>query len=144
MSMESTKFVSKYPNVVFEESEHEVVVVNLITGVYYFLTGTGAFAWIAIQSGASTEDVATQLRTVAPAETDAESDLAAFVNQLVELELLVPPTGEVAREHQAPVLSKYVVAGYLAPALESYADLQDILLLDPVHDVDADGWPSAK
>lgn len=142
--MESMQFVSKYPNVVFEESEHEVVVVNLITGVYYFLTGTGAFAWMAIQSGASIAEVALELSTIAPTDTDPESDLAAFVNELVELELLVPQKGEAAREHQAPDLSEYVVAGYLTPALESYADLQDILLLDPVHDVDADGWPSAK
>jgi hypothetical protein len=27
------------------------------------------------------------------------------------------------------------------PTLESYNDMQDLLLLDPIHDVDDMGWP---
>ncbi len=31
-----------------------------------------------------------------------------------------------------------------APVLESYSDMQDLLLLDPIHDVDDAGWPVAN
>jgi hypothetical protein len=31
---------------------------------------------------------------------------------------------------------------YEAPALHKYNDMQDLLLLDPVHDVDETGWPN--
>ena len=32
---------------------------------------------------------------------------------------------------------------YTAPKLATYSDLQDLLLLDPIHDVDETGWPAA-
>ena len=31
-----------------------------------------------------------------------------------------------------------------APALQVYTDMEDLLLLDPIHEVDEMGWPSAK
>jgi len=31
-----------------------------------------------------------------------------------------------------------------APVLHSYTDMQDVLLLDPIHDVDETGWPSSR
>ena len=34
-------------------------------------------------------------------------------------------------------------APFVAPELKRYADMQDLLLLDPVHDVDEKGWPNA-
>jgi hypothetical protein len=30
---------------------------------------------------------------------------------------------------------------FVPPVLERYDDMEDLLLLDPVHDVDAQGWP---
>jgi len=32
----------------------------------------------------------------------------------------------------------------LPPKIEIFSDMQDILLLDPVHDVDQSGWPILK
>ncbi len=31
---------------------------------------------------------------------------------------------------------------YVAPVLESFTDMQDLILLDPIHEVDAAGWPN--
>ena len=32
--------------------------------------------------------------------------------------------------------------GYVAPTLQKYSDMQDLLLIDPVHEVDETGWPN--
>ncbi len=34
--------------------------------------------------------------------------------------------------------------GLLKPRLETYSDMQDLILLDPVHEVDERGWPHAQ
>ena len=34
-------------------------------------------------------------------------------------------------------------APFVTPRLERYTDMQDIILLDPVHKVDSQGWPHA-
>jgi hypothetical protein len=31
-----------------------------------------------------------------------------------------------------------------APVLEKYTDMQELLLLDPIHDVEEAGWPKAR
>jgi len=33
---------------------------------------------------------------------------------------------------------------FRAPVLNVYADMKDLLLLDPIHDVDEVGWPTPK
>ena len=33
---------------------------------------------------------------------------------------------------------------YTAPAVQKYDDLEDLLLLDPIHEVDEAGWPVAR
>jgi hypothetical protein len=31
-----------------------------------------------------------------------------------------------------------------APVLQKYTDMQDLLLLDPIHDTDETGWPNIR
>lgn len=137
-------YASRLPNVVFEESENEVVVVNLLSGVYYFLTGTAAFVWLALHSGMTVNEAALDLRSAAPAEVDVDQDVQVFVAKLLALDLVEAIAANISHDTDRPVLPSYVSTGYSAPTLESFADLQDILLLDPVHDVDETGWPHAK
>ena len=33
-------------------------------------------------------------------------------------------------------------AQYAAPKLSTYTDMQELLLLDPIHEVDESGWPA--
>lgn len=138
------RFISKYPNVVFEESDHEVVVVNLLTGVYYFLTGSAAFVWLALHAGKTIDAVVGELTSDSNDSTVVTDDLNLFVVKLLELELLTSYDGKRPFDQETPRAPDYMRDGYAPPALESFADLQDILLLDPVHDVDESGWPSFK
>ena len=34
--------------------------------------------------------------------------------------------------------------GFVPPSLHKYVDMQELLLLDPIHEVDETGWPSIK
>ena len=55
-----------------------------------------------------------------------------------------PPVqpGEVA---PAPVTTQTTASGetspFVTPTLSRYTEMQDLLLLDPIHDVDDSGWP---
>ena len=40
--------------------------------------------------------------------------------------------------------SKTEKLGFEAPILQKYTDMQDLLLLDPIHEVDEAGWPHAN
>jgi coenzyme PQQ synthesis protein D (PqqD) len=77
-------------DVVFEVLDDETVVLNLTSGDYYTLNGTGTRAWQLIEEHGDLETV----REVMSAEFDAEGDriaedLQRLVRDLVERRLVV-------------------------------------------------------
>lgn len=129
------------PNVVYEAFDEEVILVNLDTGNYYSVRGSGPAVWMALAQGVSQEELAARIHAATGTTDDATgADLASFAQQLVAAELLVP-------SDRPPAASGADIAwpgGFTAPVLEIYTDMQDLLLLDPIHDVDTAGWPLAK
>jgi hypothetical protein len=137
----TTRYTVRGAHVIHEAIEGEVVIINLESGNYYSLRGSGARVWEGIVAGAPTEAIARDL-VEAFDGLDAPPDLAAFLGEL-EGEGLVGaasddgggglPGATGARQAFAP------------PVLERFTDMQDLILLDPVHEVDeAHGWPHAK
>jgi hypothetical protein len=109
------------PDVVHEEFDGEIVVLNLQTGQYFGLNEAGAILWMSVESGRDPVDVSI-------------AHGAAFAARLVTLGLIVE-SDEAALPAQAQVLAT-------APSIEAYDDLSDLILADPIHDVDEkQGWP---
>ena len=121
----------------------EVVAIHLATGIYYSLRGTAATVWQAL---ATPVDVAAIVAAVTAAHeipSDAAAtvaaDVQAFLLRLRAEQLIIEETaaGSAAvATGPAPVRRPYA-----APVLERFSDLQDLLLLDPIHDVGPEGWP---
>ncbi|CAB4324288.1 MAG: PqqD family peptide modification chaperone [Actinobacteria bacterium] len=127
--------------VMSEILDGEAVIVDLRTGRYHGAQGVAATAWSVL---GRTADLSTIVREVsevhAPVPTDVEARISAFVDQLLAAELIVEVAGSAA---SATIVLATVGASspWNDPVLESHNDLEDLLLLDPVHDVGADGWP---
>lgn len=126
------------PDVVFEAFDEEIVLVNLETGNYYSLRGSGPNIWMALVEGVSVESLAAAIAAATGKDSEeVRGELATFVDQLVAAQIVV------TLDHES--LAEGVWEGaFEAPTLETYTDMQDLLLLDPVHDVDSSGWPQAK
>ena len=124
------------PDVVDESVDGEVLIVHLGTGAYYSARGTGNLVWQMVASGATCEAAASALGNGAGPALPA---IERFVTELVE-EGLIRPRSIPPRE--APAVSTPVT--FTEPVLEKFTDMQDLLLLDPIHDVEDEGWPNAK
>lgn len=117
----------------------EVVAIHLGTGIYYSLRGPAALLWQAMDKPS---DEARLIRTLAgqfevPAE-QAGKDVEAFIQQLQAEQLIVATETAGGHEPASPPGER---RPYTVPQLERYADLQDLLLLDPIHEVGEQGWP---
>lgn len=129
------------PDVTFDFLEGEVIAIHLPSGFYFSLRDTAAFVWQALEAGWDTARISGRLAQcpdTAPA--GIASDLEAFLAELAGNQLIVAtdrPEPEAAVSVPEP-------AAYAKPVLEKYADLQDLLLLDPIHEVTDQGWPHAK
>lgn len=116
----------------------EVVAIHLGTGIYYSLRGSAATLWQALSQANDLAGLARALtRQFDVTEESARGAAQDFVGRLVAEKLL--------REVPAAAPAEEAPAGerrpFVAPAVERYADLQDLLLLDPIHDVGEFGWP---
>lgn len=129
------------PKVVHETIEGEVVIINLDSGAYYSLDQAGAGLWAELERGAGTADLARYLEAH---YTTTAAEAAAAVQALVaalEAEDLVRAAGPATAQ---PAYANHQRAAFVAPALQKHTDMQDLLLLDPIHEVDETGWPSLK
>lgn len=135
------------PQVIHESIDGEVIAINLGTGTYYSLKGSAADAWelISRPQGIARSNLVAALATrYAMGESEVAAALAPFVSQLEE-EALVAYVDGAAHDEGAPTgdFERAESSGaFAAPVLEKFTDMQDLVLLDPVHEADALGWPS--
>jgi hypothetical protein len=123
------------PDVIDELFGEEAVLVNLRTGRYYSLEGSAGALWSAIVAGGAT---IAELADILAAPVEA---VLPFVRRLADEELItiegaaLPAGGD---EGEVPAERR--------PRLVVFTDMEDILLLDPIHDIDLDGtgWPAPQ
>lgn len=139
-------YAPNHATIVEEEIDSEVIVINLSNGKYYSLCDEAAWVWRGLKSGNSVQQLVEDLTV----QTDADSVLAkqsldTFVAELVSEELLVaqssPNQDNTADLTAAQGAEKRV---FRAPVLQLFTDMQELLLLDPIHEVASEGWPATR
>jgi hypothetical protein len=140
--MEGARLRTNSPPVVHETVEGETIVVNLATGSYYDLNATGGYIFGSFEGGSSVAEVADALATGCGADSGVvEAAVQEFAARLLEEELIVP----AVNGHGAASVSFggfEMPDQFAEPVLNKYTDMQELLLLDPVHEVSEAGWPS--
>jgi len=129
------------PQVIQETIEGEVIIVSLESGNYYSLNKSGGDIWqLALGSYSRDEIIATLRERYITGDTDPCDSVPAFLDQLVEHELLKQSgTAGAPKIVELPGFEEAV--NFAEPELEVYSDMQELLLLDPIHEVDERGWP---
>jgi hypothetical protein len=125
--------------VMSETIDGETIIIHLGTGSYYSLQQVGADVWAAIARGANPDQMLDEIVArydVTHAEADAA--IAPLLRELEDENLILP--GENGTGYESADASGERAA-FTAPTLEKHTDMQDIILLDPVHEVDDRGWP---
>lgn len=140
-------FQPNEPKVIHESYDDEVVIVNLDSGNYYSVEKVGADIWAQILSGASRGDIVDNLVQQYPeSEEDVAGAVEAFIDELVQEDLIVPTEPSPKRcsnGHAVDNSWASTASQFEAPTLRTFTDMQDLLLLDPIHEVDDMGWPNA-
>jgi hypothetical protein len=130
------------PWITHERLDDEVMAIDLETGAYFALDDVAADAWTALAvAGSVTDAVAAICASYDVADTVARGDLERFVARLVEERLLLveAPASDTGAVGEA--VSTGARRSYAPPDVHKYDDMEELLRLDPVHDVDEVGWP---
>lgn len=136
------------PKVSHETIDGETLIINLDTGHYYSLLGVGADIWSLILRSTAVGDIVDAIHDqYNGTRTDIEKAIDGFLAQLQEEGLIVhdqvvTPERAVSIAIQVRPDQSGKGRAFEAPVLNKYTEMQDLLVLDPIHEVDETGWPT--
>lgn len=133
------------PGVVCDVVGDEVVFVNLESGAYYSTEGAGAAIWRLLAEGRTIDGAIRGIGArYAGDAAEIERDVRAFVDRLVSESLVRIGSGAApaaAPPDEDPSADRPRFPGIV---FQKYVDLEELLLLDPIHEATDAGWPNAK
>lgn len=133
------------PDVIQETVEGATLIVHNRSGTYYSLEGSGTVIWNALLAGHPVAAIEDWFAGGSEGErATVREGMAKFIDALVSENLIVPTTGGAtaasgAWERKEPKPT------FASPELRKFTDMQELLLVDPIHDVQPEaGWPVRK
>lgn len=122
----------------YDMAEGQAIVINFTTGMYYGTSSLGSAVLDSLLAGADLETVCAAIQTLPGCPEDMAAQLDTFIGQLLEKEVIVPGESTGA----ACVIDASALADGFTLTVDEFAEVQDLILADPVHDVDVEqGWP---
>jgi hypothetical protein len=135
-------FNIKRPDVVHETIDGETVIVNLENGVYYSLRYSGVDVWNLIETGANLDELTSLMIDRYDGSADEiKKNLTELLVVLQQEGLVQVSSTKRAVSQEPQPVTKGDKLVFTPPLLEKYSDMQELLLLDPIHEVDEEGWP---
>lgn len=132
--------------IISETVDGETLVIDAHTGAYYVLRGSGAVIWQLLSQHMA---MAALLQQVAQrygvAVVALQPAVLRFLQELQQAELITLDPAAMAAFVAVTVPanqpSPHVPATFAPPELHRFTDMHDLLLIDPIHEVTASGWP---
>ena len=145
----SSNFQINQSNIVHQTIEGEVVIINLNTGDYYSLVNIGVRIWNLLEKATTLECIVNTLNNEFLSNgVNIEEIINQFINELKKESLVV--SLEIESDEQSSLESKNSDDAksdklpFEKPTLQKFTDMQELLLIDPIHEVDEMGWPRTK
>ncbi|MGE4170707.1 MAG: hypothetical protein AB7F28_08340 [Candidatus Margulisiibacteriota bacterium] len=113
---------------IYELLNDDIVVVSLVSGNYYNINQFPEALWQALESPVLFGDVVSCF-------PNSEAAITTTLNLLIEEGLLL-------KTEAAPTALPGTVYPELTPQVEKFSDIQNLLLVDPIHEIDETGWPA--
>jgi hypothetical protein len=134
------------PRIVHETIDAESIIIDFDSGTYYSARNAANLIWLLLAEGSSTVYVVQRVvADYAGAPEEIEAAVRGFIAQLAQESLIVEiSNGQHQSTTQAASSTPSGQKPFIHPLLERYTDMQDLLLLDPIHEVDEQGWPMRK
>jgi hypothetical protein len=139
------KYRINTPRIVFEQIEEETILIDFDSGTYYSIGPIGSALIRLISTGMEeTEIIACAQKQYAGSAEIIEKDVREFVAELKRESILIESEASSPSVEKTCGEVPSMRIPFEVPSLQKYTDMKDLLLLDPIHEVDEMGWPKEK
>ncbi len=142
---DSSYFKINTPSISHETIDGEVVMVNLNNGSYYSMDKTGAVIWNYIDKGMTIKQISELIKNQYSGESlEIERSVSELFAELQKEQLILlndSVNGNLPNNGNINGNLEIEKKEFEKPVLQKFTDMQDLLLLDPIHDLDEMGWP---
>jgi hypothetical protein len=118
------------------------IIINSETGIYYGINNFGTTVFENIMQGADVDAILAELKKIPNIPADIAQRLTDFIADLESKEIII---ADKAKAFPVQIKADLAVADNFVLEVQEYADAQELLLADPIHDVDEElGWQPSK
>jgi hypothetical protein len=117
------------PAVVADVIDSETIIMNLESGDYYSLNGSGGEIWLLLLAGLRRDELLAMIAErhgVKPPTAEVD----AFIGRLLEHRLIVPTVRIAVATNSADSIAQ-AAGTWSNPEISVYADMKDLLAMDP-------------
>lgn len=126
----------------FDIADGQAVVINFVTGMYYGTSSLGSVILDRLVHGNSPDKIRIAVEALPGCPEDFGTELDSFIAELREKGILIP--GDTVAGGEETMEGNVLEDGFVL-TLDEFTEVQDLILADPVHDVDVEkGWPIFK
>ena len=126
----------------YDYADGQAVVINYQTGMYYGMGLLASAILDRIIAGKNVDEIITAVKALPQCPPDIAERVHSFVKELQDKEIIID--GPSVSGGGEPLADEAAEDGFDLK-LDMFAEMADLLLADPVHDVDMkEGWPKLK
>lgn len=144
--MEREVFYQVNKPIIHEKMEDEVVLINLQSGDYFNMHGSCSNIWLLIVACASKSEIINTLQKKYEGESQVIEGAVSDLLETLEREQIISKNFSKRTSKFTIPKDLFKLDGkkqpFENPVFNKYEDMQDLLLIDPIHDVDEYGWPN--
>jgi len=125
-------------------ADNMAIIINSEIGIYYGVNNFGTSVFECLLKGASTTTILNSINKIQSVPADMAQRLDTFIETLTAKEILIegadcPPDAIVPDETSLNL--EFAVADNFNLEVQEFYDARELLLADPIHDVDEEaGW----
>lgn len=139
------KFLLNSADIVYEEYPDETVIADLKHGVYFTLNRPAADMFSALIAAPSRQTAERWLAEIYNVDREKITGaVESLVTSLIDGKIVaLSPAGESEENLPVPLALRAAAKSFGKPEMMKYSDVEDLLKLDPVHEVEHEsGWPT--
>jgi hypothetical protein len=139
-TVDEQRFELSSSNIAMQVIDGEAILIDFERGHYFSARGLGCELLGFVALGCTARELVEALGRNGFESAQVERVVSRYLERLVGEGLIAPSATARAPRENAEQL-RFDSRELTEPELVKYTDLADLLLLDPIHDVDDRGWP---